>query len=163
METLLIVLLVMSVVGYVASLFMAASIARSTGQNLFSGFFRKLLMVVGGIGIMGFLSVGEVDGALPIALIMSIGGLALLFLLNKKKEVPVGKVIILSVFETLSGFVMVLVFAFSIILKMINGGAMNSFDFDARITAAAREYNEKLKAEQESRTYEEEVYGIDEI
>lgn len=146
METLLITLLVVSVIGFVGSLVLSTSIANSTGKNLYSGFFRKLLMAVGGIGIMGFMSVGEMEGALPLALLMSIGALVVLFLLNMKKEVSIVKVIILSILETLSGFVMVLAWGLGIILKMFSGGSFASLDFDSKIKKAAQEHNEMLEA-----------------
>ncbi len=167
METMYVPVLVASVIGFIGSIILANNVVKSTGKDLFSGFLRKLLMAVGGIGIMGFMSIGEEEGALPIALAMTFGALVILFLLNMKKEVHIAKIIILTVLEVLSGFVMVLVWGLSIMLKMINGGAMQTLDFDSRFKQAAEEFEARRKAEEEEkekqRTYIEEVYGIDGI
>ncbi len=161
METLLITLLIVSVIGFIGSLFFASSIAKRTGKDLYSGFIRKLLMAVGGIGIMGFYSIGEIEGALPISLLMSIGALVVLFLVNMKKEVSIVNVIILSLLETLSGFVMVLAWGLSIILKMF-GSSTVSLDFDSKIKKAAQEHNEMLEArKKEHREEHAHSLGID--
>ena len=159
METGLIVMLVCSVVGYIGSLFLANSIANKTGKDLYTGFIRKMLMIAGGIGIAGFLYGGEVEGALPIALILSIGSLVLLFLMNFKKGVSIVQVIILSVLEALSGLVTIIALFLSIVFKMMGSGASSSINFDEQIKENARKHNEKLNAEAEQPTYEEEVYG----
>ncbi len=166
METMLVPVLVASVIGFIGSIILANNVVKSTGKDLFSGFFRKLLIAVGGLGIMGFMSIGEEEGALPIALAMTIGALVILFLLNMKKEVPIAKIIILTVLEVLSGFVMVLVWGLSIMLKMF-GSSMPILDFDSKFKQAAEEFEARRKAEEEEkekqRTYPEEVYGIDGI
>ena len=147
METGFIIMLVCSVVGFFGSLFLAKSIANNTGKDLYTGFIRKVLMIAGGLGIAGFLSIGQVEGALPVAFLLSIGSLVLLFLMNFKKEVSIAQVIIISVLEALSGLVMLLVFAFSIIFKMTGSEFSSSINFDEKIKENARKHNEALKEE----------------
>ena len=147
MESGLIVMLVLSVVGYVGSLFLANSIVNSTGKDLYTGFIRKVLMFAGGLGITGFLYAGEVEGSLPLAFLLTVGSLVLLFLMNFKKEVSIAQVIIISVLEALSGLVMLLVFAFSIIFKMMGSELSSSINFDEKIKENARKHNEALKEE----------------
>lgn len=145
METGFIVMLVCSVVGFFGSLFLAKSIANNTGKDLYTGFTRKVLMIAGGLGIAGFLSIGQVEGALPVAFLLSIGSLVLLFLMNFKKEVSIVQVIIISVLEALSGLIMLIVLFLSIITKMMGSGVSSSINFDEQIKENARKYNEALK------------------
>lgn len=148
METAFVFVLVLSLIGYVAALFLASSIAQRTGCNLYSGFIRKCLMVAGGLGMAGFMSLSEepdVKAYFLLSFVMTFGALALLFLMNKKASVPPVQSLILSVMEVLSGFVMLLVFILSIISKMMGSSFSNTIDFDNTIAENARKHNEALK------------------
>ena len=148
MESAFVFVLILSVIGYIGALFFASSIAKSTGYNLYSGFIRKCLMIAGGLGLAGFMSLSEdpdVKAYFLLSFVMTFGALALLFLMNKKATVSPVQSVILSVLEILSGFVMLLVFVLSIIFKMMGSSFSNTIDFDNTIAENARKHNEALK------------------
>ena len=76
--------------------------------------------------------------------------------MNFKKEVSIVQVILLSVLESLSGLIMLIVLFLSIMTKMMGSGVSSSINFDEQIKENARKHNEALK---EQRNEEAEAYA----
>lgn len=114
--------IVCCVIGFIGSTIMTNKIAKETGNDLSGGFFKKLVMVIGCVGIIllvgSISSSGEVGGHIVEAILLGIflilASLAILYFINKSATTP-ASAILLSVFQILYGMLVLVLITIKIL------------------------------------------------
>ncbi len=122
----IIAIAIVCLVGYFGSAVMCNKVAKEKGLDLTGGFLKKIPMVASGFGVcilMSAIFMGDEEMLLfemgvamnvLIGLAVFLAGAGILFLTNKKAG-DMGIVITLSIFQAMSGLLMLIVFIFKLI------------------------------------------------
>ena len=110
------------VIGFIGSTIITNKIVKETGKDLSGGFFKKLVMVAGCLGIILLTSCisspseleGHISEAALIGIALLVASLVILFFINKSVAKPL-TAILLSVFQVLYGMLVLVILIFKII------------------------------------------------
>lgn len=141
------VVLAFCAVGFIGSTVICRKVLKNEGVDLSGGFFKKIVMVIGSLGII-VISQGLIDGAssdewaqvLPFGIGAILVSLLILFFVNKAAVKP-STAIILSAFQVMYG---VLIFVV-VVLKLAAG--MAGFQLGGSSIGGAKQntYTQKVK------------------
>lgn len=146
------VVLAFCVVGFIGSTVICHKVLKNDGVDLSGGFFKKIVMVIGSLGII-VISQGLIDGAssdewaqvLPFGIGAIAVSLLILFFVNKSAVKP-SIAIILSVFQVMYGVLIFLIVVLKLASRMA-GFQLGGSSFDGSSIGGAKQntYTQKVK------------------
>lgn len=146
------VMLAFCVVGFIGSTVICRKVMKNEGVDLSGGFFKKIVMVVGSLGIV-VISQGLIDGAssdewaqvLPFGIGAILVSLLILFFVNKSAVKP-STAAVLSVFQVMYGVLIFFIVAFKLAARM-TGFQLGGSSLDGSSIGGAKQntYTQKVK------------------